>query len=302
MSARVGALIWIWIAGCGPSRPPAREPVASHEEPAPAPAVVAQPPPPTTAQTLLAQVPEGTLLLFVELQEAERRLSVLGRAEPTERSEGDVIESWFGGVRLEEAAPAATREITLLRGEPCSVDTTQTFRAEVWSEDHPEDVRAVYVAEATTGCAFDGDYGGGVAVMGTRAGGERVELEVLSGASRRRMLARIPRGLTPRPPAPGVVSARTIGDATAVVASSEPDLDGCVYDEVTYVLRSDAGHVFAGFPERVVRVGGRTVLLVVDASGAAGRPATHVRAFPLDDGPKLLDTDVSLPWMTVPSC
>lgn len=234
----------------------------------------------------------------------------LGSAEVTEANEGEAIETWFGGVRLEDGAPVASpRTLTLVRGgeAACAFTTSRTFRVEVWSEDHPERARAGYFAEGsiTEGCGVDAV--GDLAIVGTVAddatSSEYLQPEPLEGADRRRQLARIPQNILLHRRLPAFVSAVAIDAAMALTASSEPDEDGCVYAEQTYLLRSGGALAMPGFPERVLRLGERAYVIVVEATAAAGRPAQHLRAVSLVAGqPDLIDTDVLLPWMAGPSC
>jgi hypothetical protein len=80
-------------------------------------------------------------------------------------------------------------------------------------------------------------------------------------------------------------------------------MDGCTYDETTYVLRREGPLAAAGFTETVLRVSGQAYVIVVEAGTAAGRPARRLRALPLASSqPPLLDVEVLIPWMVGPNC
>jgi hypothetical protein len=327
---RTSLVMLALISACGTSSPaasdppPAPTPVPATPAPIPtiAPAAVEpfppptpEPPPapteaapiattPTAAEQLLAARRDGTAVLVLHI--GDRRFVVLGAAEANDANEGETIDTAYGHLRLEDGATVITpRALALASSAPCVFHTTQTFRAETWTDEAEDATRALYLAEGTTDdCAIDDE--GTFAILGDALPTvDHLGFEALDEESSGVELARLSRSARPRPPAGSYASAATRDHVHVVVSYSEPDEDACVYLEVTYVVRADHSvtTILGMADDRLFVIAGVRYLWVLDASMAAGRPATHMRVLALDArGPALLDTDVPIPWMSGPNC
>lgn len=309
----------LFAGACG-SAPSALQPSpARPTEPPPAAPTATTPVPaePTLAETTLASWPDGSA--FVVISAGGRRLVILQAAEETAANEGPTVDTLYQHIRLEDGAPVtAARTLYLVAGDhTCAFHSTSTHRAEVTALERGgalamPGMRApttLLVAEGTVDatCPLRGDDLGGVAIASSTAPAtESIEMLEVTGAAARRTLARIPRSVTPRPPAGAFVATGSVDGATVIYTSTPPDIDDCTSDETTYVLRADgAADAFRGEPlSMAIQAGspGRAHLVIVESTTDAGRPASHVRIVPLAGGPALLDTDITVPWAERLNC